>query len=99
MQVQHFLHTEYRKRFLLVIPLPHGIKARELEMGTCSPKNVLASHDVHPNCIKDGRCHEASNKTSPDQVIKLKLFGGQMRLDYLRRQCNISRANRFVGIL
>src|SRR6266436_867679 len=99
MQVQHFLHTESRKRFLLVIPLPHCIKARELEMGTCCPKNILASHDVHPNRIKDGRGHKASDKTPPDQVIKLKLFGCQMRLDYLRRQCNISRANRFVSIL
>ena len=99
MQIQHFLHTKSWKPFLFLIVLPHCIKARELEMGTCCSKNVLASHDVYPNRIKDGWGHKASNKTSPDQVIKLKLFGGKMRLYHLRSQRNISRANRFVGVL
>src|SRR6266702_2795851 len=99
MQVQHFLLTKSRKCFLLIITLPHCIKAREPEMGTSCPKNVLGCHNVHSNRIKYGWGHKASNKTSPDQVIKLKLFGGKMRLYHLRSQRNISRANRFVSVL
>src|SRR5579859_2790281 len=99
MQVQHFLCAKHGKRSLLVFPLPHGIEARELEMRTHSPENILVCHDVYSYGIKDGRRHKASNKTPPDQVVELKLLGGEMRLDFLRRQCNIGWANRFVSIL
>src|SRR5437588_12498662 len=99
MQLQHFVGTEGRKRFLVCFTRPNGIKTRKLEVRPCSPEDIMCCYDINTYCIKHSRRHKAGNKTSPDQVVKPKLVCRKMRLDDLRRQCNIGRANGFVCIL
>src|ERR1051326_5636306 len=98
-QVKHFLSSQSRQEFLIFLAWPHSIKTRELEVRACGTKDILSSYDVHTDGIKNGRSHKTGYKTSPDQVIELKLISCKVWLDNLRCQGDIGRANSFVGVL
>src|SRR5689334_10627434 len=99
MQIQHFIHLHDRQQFLVLLAGPDGIEAGELEVRAGSTEDILPGSDVYTHGIKHRRSHKACHKATPDEVIQFELIGCQMRLDNLRSQCDIRRANCFVRIL
>ena len=98
-QIKDFFSSQSRQEFLIFLTRPNGIKTRKLEVRPCSPEDILCCYDINTYCIKHSRRHKAGNKTSPDQVIELKLISCKVRLDNLRCQGDIGRANSFVCVL
>ena len=83
-----------------VLPLlVDGSETRELQGGVAGPENIAGIFHVDGQTVIECVGHLAGHKPGPNQLIQLKLLGGQVLLDVLGDQGDIGRPDSLVGVL